>query len=811
MATPQSSTNDVRVMSAQDNQLASDPLPSPKLKGKQRLVAGLKRIGSSQSVFRLNRAQEQGYRGTGRGSISCISLTGSSSYHANNFWSNAYPTPLPSGFQTAPTSIPGTPAAGLQDLQEHRQVRAFTLGANSPTHLQTSHSSTPLPAELRPANRSRASTGVSVAEHDYFSRPITTAVSKQRPSRPNFNFWGMLPTEISMHVLQLLKPKEIVRCSAVSKAWHHMCFDGQLWARLDASEFYQDIPADALRKIIQRAGPFVRDLNLRGCVQLSDKWKAASLTTACENLENLSLEGCKIDRHSIHALLNANPNLIEINFSGLLGVTNSTMKVISHACKQVQVLNVSWCSNMDTKGLKRVVMSCPSLRDIRAGEIRGLDDKEFMLELFTRNSLERLMLQHCDSLSDEALEVLIEGQDAEIDYLTGRRIVQPRCLKHLDLGRCRNLTDTGMLSLKHNCPSLEGLRVSKIPGLTDTSLAAILPTMPRLTHLDLEEVEGITNHTLQELAKSPCMASLKHLSISYCESLGDSGMLPVIKAGLQLRSLELDNTRISNLVLIEAAAMVRQREPPARSASIDAATMNITKDQEKLQGRPRPSVGLKMVVFDCQNVTWTGIREILSRNAEIRRPRAVAASSSPALMEHAKYVTSSSASSSDALVSPTTAVTSRMRSDLSMPAYPRAQDQPDGDSAVQPSGPTYPHHVIALKVFYGYQPTVLEHTRRVLRGDLAAAARLERKWAEYMLASEEAGAPGGFGIGGFGAAAFGIGGLANRRRRRRAHQAMMMHADEEDAGGFGPAGTAGAAAAIGRRRRARSGGGCTVM
>lgn len=185
-------------------------------------------------------------------------------------------------------------------------------------------------------------------------------------------------------------------------------------------------------------------------------------------------------------------------------------------------------------------------------------------------------------------------------------------------------------------------------------------------------------------------------------------MLPVVKACINLRSVDMDNTKISDLVLAEAASMVR-----ARSSRTTCA-------------RSRPRVGLKLVVFDAQNVTWTGIREVLSRNSEIKKP-----------------------------------------------------------SGTQP-GPTYPTEIIELKCFYGWQQTVFEHTKRVLRGDLPAAGRLERKWAEYMMANEEAGA----------------GGAGVRRRRRRAREAQMLHADEEE-GGVGMGG-------IGRRRRARSSG-CSIM
>ena len=194
-------------------------------------------------------------------------------------------------------------------------------------------------------------------------------------------------------------------------------------------------------------------------------------------------------------------------------------------------------------------------------------------------------------------------------------------------------------------------------------------------------------------------------------------MLPVLKSCTKLASLEMDNTRVSDLVLTEAAIMVRTRGRLGRNLTASEC----------------PDVGLRVVAYDCANITWTGVREILSRNAEISRP-------SP------------------------------------------------GALAAGQTQPTYPREIIQLKCFYMWQPTVEEHTKRVLRGDFQAATRLERKWADWMIANEEAGA----------------GGAGGRRRRRRAREAQMMHADEEEGGMAG--------AGIGRRRRARSGpGGCAVM
>jgi F-box/leucine-rich repeat protein 2/20 len=198
---------------------------------------------------------------------------------------------------------------------------------------------------------------------------------------------------------------------------------------------------------------------------------------------------------------------------------------------------------------------------------------------------------------------MIAGKDPEIDILTELPVVPLRKLRHLDLSRCNRLTSMGVKILAHLVPDLEGLQLSGCTALTDIALSDVLASTPRLTHLDLEELAELTNSLLSEsLSKAPCAPGLEHLSISYCENLGDTGMLPVIRACSNLKSIDMDNTRISDLVLAEAASMVRSRSSRTTCA------------------RSRPRIGLAMIVYDCQNVTWTGVREVLSRNSEVKKP-----------------------------------------------------------------------------------------------------------------------------------------------------------------------------------------------
>ncbi|KAL7273818.1 hypothetical protein RUND412_003309 [Rhizina undulata] len=521
--------------------------------------------------------------------------------------------------------------------------------------------------------------GVRVVEVVQMGTELRTSTYVEEKKKRAKELWKALPSEIKLQVFGHLEPKELVRCSSVCKEWHKLCFDGQLWKTLDATGFYSSIPVDQLSKLITSAGPFIRNLNIRGCVQLEGDWHTDPVVKACRNLETVSLEDCKLTKKAINCILLQNPNLIHLNLSGLHNVTNETCQVVSTLCRRIETLNVSWCSKMDACGLEKIVESCKNLKELRASEIGRFDENAPMQALFKANTLEKLILAGCSTLSDEAIRILVEGIEADIDPFTTRNAAPHRTLVHLDLSKCLHLTDAALRHLADNVPNLEGLQLGGCFNITDAGMIALLPTLPKLSHLDLEECAEITNLTLIQLAKGPAAKKMKHLHVSYCENLGDSGISEVLRNCDNLRNLEIDNTRVTDLVLAEAAHAVKQR-----MAKLPPSKMKCMTDR----------VALRMVVFDCAGITWTGIREILYRNSE--------------------YL-----------------------------------------STLAPGFPGDKPHVIQLKCFYGWQMTVDEHTKRVLRGELESANRIEGRWAEHMMANMEAGATG-------------------RRRRRRIREAELF-------------------------------------
>ena len=707
--------------------MRENPTDQPyKLKGRRRLLQSLQRMSSSPALNRRGRSASTGYTSDGKASLSCISL---SSTYTSCFGDGGAPQ-LYDGLNARPV----TPVPRASPAQRANDGPPIRLVATDAGLLTNQPRTVGLPVDLRPTSRG-APTPTGEAPVD------AVTASPPAPKTKTFDFWKATPDELKMTILSYLSPKELVRCSAVCKTWNKWCYDGQLWSNVDASEYYRDISADGLVKLITAGGPFVRDLNLRGCIQLQDKWSSEGqkILDVCRNVVNFSIEGCRLDKPQIQHFLIQNRRLENINLTGLSSVFNSAMRTIAECCPLLETLNVSWCNNVDTRGLKRIVQSCPQLKDLRASEIEGFKNEDFCLQLFERNTLERLVISRTD-LTNRSLKALMWGPNPEFDVLTDRPMVPPRRFKHLDLHQCTDVTDDGIRSLVHTVPELEGLQISQCSELSDLAVIDIIRSTPLLTHLELEDLENLTNDTLIELANAPCASRLEHLNISYCEVLGDIGMLQIMKNCTNIRSLEMDNTRISDLTLMEASARARKRG----------------------YNEHIPEAGLRLVVFDCANVTWAGVKEVLSSNCYIPR----------------------SGKSNSAVVTIT-----QTASDSGVPLTPKSGSPSPSPS---PAAMVYPNHIVSLKCFYGWQMTVDEHTKRVLRGDLAAASRLDRKWADYMMATEEAGAAG----------------AGARRRRRRAREAERLYNaadDDEDVFGIG-----GLSAFGGRRRRAQSGN-CAVM
>jgi len=526
-------------------------------------------------------------------------------------------------------------------------------------------------------------------------------------------------------IFTYLEPREIIRSSRVSRAWHRMSYDGQLWSMLDTERLYQGIPEAALIAIIVAVGPFLRDLDLYDA-QLSEHSDRGRVAEACRNVQSLSLWRSTIDRNTINSFLNSASSLVHIDLSGLEAATNRAMSIIATNCNKLQHLDISWCGNINALGLQGVVQACQDLKIMRAGKVDGWGDVEVMQQLFLHNSLECLDLTDCNSLTNESLATLIEGNAGGINYSIGRPIAPPRKLKYLNLTGCRDISDRGILALVNNIPEIKNLLLSGCRDIPDGPLTQLLPTTPVLAHLDVEELVLLTDAVLHSLSSSHCAGYLRRLNVTDCQNMGDIGMTTLVQCCKGLRALSMDNTKVSDLTLIEAAAMVRQRNP-----------RTVLTNSVRLPSQP--TVGLSLTAHDCSEVTWRGVREILSHNIEV-----IDSTQTAPLSRFESCPTCFPKRFSDINSSPSTSLER-------LPLF----------SSTSPHTHDSAQHVYPTQLITIFKDSYIdEHTRRVLCCDVSAAQRLERRWIEFVMVQEEMEAWGG-------------GRIFKRRKARRAKMNLV--------------------------------------
>ncbi|ODQ50842.1 RNI-like protein [Saitoella complicata NRRL Y-17804] len=465
-----------------------------------------------------------------------------------------------------------------------------SASSSRPSSRQQEYYGHPLPSfNSYPTDSLHTPAGTPTVEHQeivFDCVEYVTVGGRFMPVKPS-NHWRRLPTELKLQILSHLSPSDRMAASRTCKDFQKHCSDGSLWSTFDTKTFYSKISADQLVKLIASAGSFIQDLNLRGCAQLREK-EVDLIAHACRNLSAVSLEGVRaFDGPALSHLLTRNSRLLHLDVSTLNCVTNSTCQQIALACPRLETIDLSWCSNVDARGVQRLLQGCSQIKSLAICECTGFNQPRAMLALHDCETLERLHMSGCTDLSDDSIKVLMEGLD-EDNY----DLPPPKRLTHLNLSRCKDLTDAALRYMAGPFANLKKLEMANLPSITDNGLCVLLGTLPSLTHLDLENCAQLTDRTLSVLAMAPCAPQLKHLQLSYCEQVTDVGVGAILQECAALKQLDLDNTKITNAVLADAVRLVRHR--------------------------PQGSPHLCLVCYDCANVTWAGVREVLSLNAEIK-------------------------------------------------------------------------------------------------------------------------------------------------------------------------------------------------
>lgn len=398
--------------------------------------------------------------------------------------------------------------------------------------------------------------------------------------------------------------RELVKLSRVSKAWHSLVFDGQLWMDVDLKAF-PNLPVPFLLRLAETLGPFIKIMDLTGYTKLDHGTLGQVTTSLCvrsaptidfayTQLLDVNLTGCNaLTTQALHNLVIHSPFLRSLCVKGLKAADNTTFDVLA-LCPHLTSLNMSRCSNINGDGLHRYANAVLgrhgqlALKELRLCGLEGIYDEVLRVLGRAAPSLEILDLSYSRSLHNSALEAFVacteEEKSTESVVLTAReagreardsgryrrRITR---LKHLSLSNCKLLTDIACSNLAYAVPRLELLELASIgTAMKDEGLVRLLETTPLLRKLDLEDDADITDAVLSALTPSPQEGTgsgstqppqtgqaLEHLVVSFAVGLSNEAFLPLICNCPRLRVLEADGTSISGVVLKEFVRQARER------------------------------------------------------------------------------------------------------------------------------------------------------------------------------------------------------------------------------------------------------------
>jgi len=267
----------------------------------------------------------------------------------------------------------------------------------------------------------------------------------------------------------------------------------------------------------------------------------AALTklTGLKKLKTLWLSNCALSDASVKVIVEAFPNLVNLDISRNARLTDAATKEIAKLT-QLEVLNLLFC-NFSEFGMMNIA-ALPKLRalDIRANMQIGDSGMRTLAKLPALRSL-----KHRGPVADEGIRALAEVktldnfeiQDFRITGQSGQYIRQMEKLTGLIIFRCENFDSSGILALK-------GLKLNRLTlrGLpADDASMEVFSGLTTLKRLYLHELFSVTDAGILPLA------SLKDLELlDIWEMPITDKALPTIVQLPALKTLWLRSTGITD-------------------------------------------------------------------------------------------------------------------------------------------------------------------------------------------------------------------------------------------------------------------------
>jgi len=290
-------------------------------------------------------------------------------------------------------------------------------------------------------------------------------------------------------------------------------------------------------------------LQIFNCREFNDEMVAslAGLT----QLDTLAVTNSVITDAAVQSIVEAFPNLIELDLSSNTNMSSSVMRAISSLTKlQRLTLLQNRFNDISTRRLSK-------LEDLRTLDLRGnMEAGDMTLEVLGELPKLTALKHRSTAVSDFGLEQLCKSktlnslllQDFAISSESGKHLASLEKLNSLEIFRCQGFGTDGVLALKGL--KLNRLTLRDLPNVSDPALE-VLAELPVLKRLYLHEIASISDDGLKNLQSAQ---SLELLDIWSVPKMTDA-TIDIIAKLPNLKELSIRETGVSEASVEKILAM----------------------------------------------------------------------------------------------------------------------------------------------------------------------------------------------------------------------------------------------------------------
>ncbi|KAK9054899.1 hypothetical protein SSX86_025978 [Deinandra increscens subsp. villosa] len=254
----------------------------------------------------------------------------------------------------------------------------------------------------------------------------------------------------------------------------------------------------------------LKELSLSKCTGVTDDG-LSSIVTKHTNLKMLDITCCrKITHSSISNIAKSCGSLVSLKMESCALVPSEAFVLIGQYCHFLQELDLT-DNDVDDEGLKSV-SRCSELSVLKLGICLNITDDGLIYIGNRCQKLIELDLYRSIGITDKGISAVASGCAA---------------LEMINISYCENVTDSSLTSLS-NCCKLNTLESRGCPLITSSGLKSIAIRCRQLTKLDIKKCVNVNDSGMIPLARFS--HNLRQINLSY-SSVTDVGLLYLASLG----------------------------------------------------------------------------------------------------------------------------------------------------------------------------------------------------------------------------------------------------------------------------------------